>query len=246
VSARAQRRGMVLPSLVALMAFAVLIAIGAWQLERKAWKETLIATLTQRLAAAPVDFPSAKNWGELTPENSEFRRVKARLEFLDVRDVFVYASGSALRDDIKSPGYFIFAPARLAEGRLIVINRGFVPATQDYPGSARPTEIIGYLRWPEQRQWFMSDHDPASDTWIVRDHLSMAKEKRWGEVAPFYIEQESPLPSVGLPRPAPLKPSLSNNHLQYALTWYGLAAVLAVVFTLWARSRRRAPFLAGG
>ena len=240
MSASDKRRGLILPGIVALMAFATLIALGTWQLERKAWKEALIETLTLRLAATPVDLPSVENWGELTPENSEFRRVKVRLEFLDVYDVYVYSSGSTLRDDIKSPGYFVFAPARLPEGRLVVINRGFMPASRDYPGSVRPTELIGYLRWPEPQHWFLSDHDASGDIWIVRDQRTMAKERRWGEVAPFYIDQESPVPPVGLPRPAPLKPNLPNNHLQYALIWYVLATVLVVVFTLWIRGHWRA------
>ena len=113
MSASDQRRGLILPGIVALMAFATLIALGTWQLERKAWKEALIETLTRRLAATPVDLPTVESWGGLTSENSEFRRVRVRIEFLDARDVYVYSSGSTLRDDIKSPGYFVFAPARL-------------------------------------------------------------------------------------------------------------------------------------
>ena len=42
-------------------------------------------------------------------------------------EALVYTSGSALRDDVKSPGYFVFAPARLADGGTVVVNRGYAP-----------------------------------------------------------------------------------------------------------------------
>ena len=82
---------------------------------------------------------------------------------------------------------------------------------------------------------------PRPTIWMVRDPAAMAAAKGWGAVAPFYIEQEAPVPPGGLPHPAPLKPQLRNDHLQYAITWYGLAAVLVVMFAIWARRRREVP-----
>jgi cytochrome oxidase assembly protein ShyY1 len=73
----------------------------------------------------------------------------------------------------------------------------------------------------------------------VRDQQAMAAAYGWGEVAPFYIDQEAPVSAEDAPRPAPLKVNLRNEHLQYALTWYGLAAVLAIAFFFWMRTRRR-------
>ena len=86
---------------------------------------------------------------------------------------------------------------------------------------------------------FVSDRDSAGATWFVRDHLAMAQAKGWGEVAPFYIEQEAPVPPGGVPHPAELKVRLRNDHLQYAITWYSLAGVLVVIFAIWARRQRR-------
>src|SRR5207244_11553920 len=71
------------------------------------------------------------------------------------------------------------------------------------------------------RSVFVSDHDATGDVWMVRDPAAMAQRKGWGAVAPFYIEQEAPVPPGGLPHPAPLKVHLRNDHLQYAVTWYG-------------------------
>ena len=226
-------RRLLLPGFVTMAALAVLIALGVWQLERKAWKESLIATLQQRTSAAPTDLPRPESWENLTPENSEFRRVKLQLEFLDRPHARLFASGSALREDVKSPGYFVFVPARIRSGQVVVIDVGYTPARQ-YAWKAGQAEIVGYLRWPESPSWFVSDHDAAGDTWFVRDQRAMAKIRGWGEVAPFYIDQEAPVPEGGLPRPGAVKVNLRNDHLGYALTWFGLAAVLAVIFVLWA------------
>jgi cytochrome oxidase assembly protein ShyY1 len=241
-----RRRGGVLwPSLFALGAFGVLIGLGTWQLERKAWKEGLIAMLDQRLTAAPVALPAHVRWASLDPAQDEFRRVSVRVQFLGEREGRVYTSGSGLREDIKGPGYFAFAPARLADGSIVVVNRGYVsnplPNASLRPIALREgaVDIIGVMRWPEPPGWFVTAHDAAADLWFVRDHRAMAAAYDWGAVAPFYIDQESPVPEGGVPRPAPLKVNLRNEHLQYAMVWYGLAAVLVVSFAFLIVGRRR-------
>jgi cytochrome oxidase assembly protein ShyY1 len=172
------------------------------------------------------------------PDADEFRRVKLRAQFVDgAKQAFVFTGGSALRDDIKTPGYFVFAPAKLADGNIVVVNRGFVVQPDAKPASDA-AEIVGYLRFPESGSFFVSDHDAAGTTWFVRDQRAMAKQLGWGEVAPFYIDQESPA-LAGAPKPGALKPQLKNDHLGYALTWFGLAAGLAAVFGVWAASQRR-------
>jgi cytochrome oxidase assembly protein ShyY1 len=228
-----------------LAAFAVLIGLGIWQLERKAWKEALIDTLDQRLAARPVALPPRTRWASLDPDHDEFRHVTFQATLLGDDEARVYASGSGLREDIKGPGYFAFAPARTPDGGIIVIDRGYVPNLHPdaslrplgLPGG--PIDVVGVLRWPEAPGWFVAAHSLSDDLWFVRDQHAMAAAYGWGEVAPFYIDQEAPVPAGGLPRPAPLKANLRNEHFQYALTWFGLAAVLAIVATFWLAGRRR-------
>jgi surfeit locus 1 family protein len=230
---------LLLPCVTTACAFAVLIALGLWQLERKTWKENLISAMTAQLAAAPQDLPAPESWQQLAPDNSEFRHVRLRADFLAVPDTYAYVAGSALRDDIKSPGYFVFRPARLPDGRIVVVNRGYVPLDHTAQSPAGIVELTGYLRWPEPRSWFVSSSDTSGDTWFVRDHRAMAAARGWGEVAPFYVDQEAPVPAGGLPRPAALSVMLRNDHFGYALTWFGLAAVLLGVFTIWLVGRRR-------
>jgi surfeit locus 1 family protein len=237
VNAGHARTGILLPALLALAGLAILIGLGLWQLERKSWKEALIATLTQRTSSAPVALPHPEIWPTLSRESSEFTRVRLRIEPTGHEDVLVYTSGSTLRDDVKSPGYFVFTPARLQGGATIVVNRGYVP-NRSAPPLQGSQEIIGSLRWPEASSWFVSERD-TSGVWYVRDQRAMAGVLGWGEVAPFYVEQEAPVPSGQLPHPAPLHVRLRNDHLQYALTWFGLAGTLVAVFAAWAWKRRR-------
>lgn len=238
MTAERRRGGLIVPGMVTLAALLVLVGLGTWQLERKAWKESLIATLDRRVNDAPVALPPSTEWAGMTPENSEFMRVRVRAEFLKDSDALVYTSGSAIRDDVKGFGYFVFSPAHLPNGQQVVVNRGFVPS-RAYPAESGAHDIIGAIRWPEPPSLFVSDHDPKGEIWMVRDPLAMAKLKTWGTVAPFYIEQEAPVPPGGLPHPAPLKVHLRNDHLQYAITWYGLAVVLVGMFAIWAGKRRR-------
>jgi surfeit locus 1 family protein len=231
---------MLVPGVVALVALVILVGLGTWQIKRKAWKEALIARLQERVTAPPEILPAPEHWPQLTPDNSEFRRVKVELEFLDRPHAYLFASGSALRPDIRSPGYFVFAPAMIQSGEVVVVDIGHVGPDRRYAWRGGKTEIVGYMRWPEAPSWFVSPHDAAGSIWFVRDHRAMAKFKQWGEgLAPFYIDQESPVPPGGVPKPGPLTVNLRNDHLQYALTWYGLAIVLAVMFAIWTAKRRR-------
>jgi cytochrome oxidase assembly protein ShyY1 len=232
-------RSNLMPALSAFAAFVVLIGLGVWQLERKTWKEGLIDMMTRRIAAAPSDPPGRDTWATLDADNSEFRRVRFDADFIDVPDTYVYVAGSALRDDIKEPGYFVFRPARLKNGTTVVVNRGYVPL--DYTQQSPPghVEVRGYLRWPEKPTWFISASNDTGDTWFVRDQRAMAAKRGWGEVAPYYIDQENPVPPGGLPRPASLIVRFRNDHLQYAITWFALAGVLAGVFGVWLAGRLR-------
>lgn len=232
------RGGLLLPGALAFLGLLVLLGLGTWQLERKAWKEGLIATLDRRAGAAPAELPQPSAWAALTPDTSEFTRVRLRVEFLSAGDALVYSGGSALRDDAKGAGYFVFGAARLPGGQQVVVNRGFT-SSRSYPAASGPQDIIGSIRWPEAPSLFVSDHDAAGDIWMVRDPVAMARRKGWGAVAPFYIEQEAPVPPGGLPHPAPLKVQLRNDHLQYAITWFGLAAVLVAMCAIFAVKRRR-------
>jgi cytochrome oxidase assembly protein ShyY1 len=68
----------------------------------------------------------------------------------------------------------------------------------------------------------------------------MAEAMGWAEVAPFYADLEAPVPPSGVPKPGPLQVHLRDNHMQYAITWFGLALVVLIAFGFWLRAQRRA------
>ena len=232
-------RRLIVPGLFTIVSLAILISLGMWQLQRKAWKEGLIATLDAQMAASPAPLPSPSEWPSLNRDNSEFRRVTLRADFAaDAKPIYLYTGASALRADVKQPGYFVFVPAKLPDGETVVVNRGYAPMDRKAEPASGTVEIAGYVRWPETPGWFVSEHDAAGDIWFVRDPAAMAKLRGWGAVAPFYIDQEGPVPPGGLPKPGPLAVKLRNDHLGYAITWFGLAASLAAVFLGWAIRER--------
>jgi surfeit locus 1 family protein len=238
---RPLRAGRVVPVLFACAVSFIFLGLGTWQIQRKFWKEALIDRLEERLSAAAEALPPRARWSGLDQTADEFRRVKFSGAFITGAEALVYASGSSIRGDASGPGYWVFALARLASGGSIVVNRGFVPEGWQDPKYRSTIEMngsidmIGVLRWPEVRTVFAPTDRPDSNLWFVRDPGAIAAAKGWGEVAPFYLEFEAPQPPGGLPRAGPLKVSLRNAHLQYALTWYGLALAVAVLFVVWLR-----------
>src|SRR3954447_17048123 len=99
--------------------------------------------------------------------------------------------------------------------------------------------MIGYIRFAESPGALTPAQNPAARLWFARDHRAMAMALGWGEVAPFYIDLESPVPESGIPKPGPLDIQLKDDHLQYAITWFGLAAVIVIAFAVWLRGHRK-------
>jgi surfeit locus 1 family protein len=226
-------------------ALAILVALGVWQLQRKAWKDALISTLEQRLAAAPRPRCRRRSMGELEADRDGSSASAFTAQFQSDKEAFVYTTGSSMRSDTSGPGYWVFTPARLGDGRTVMVNRGFVPEGRQNPATRRdgavsgPIEITGVLRWPEPPGLFTPAGDPGRNIWFSRDSTAMAAAKNIADVSPFYVEMESPVPPGSLPHPGRVQASLPNNHFQYALTWLGLAVVLVGVYAAWMFGRWR-------
>jgi cytochrome oxidase assembly protein ShyY1 len=233
-------------TLVMVIAF---VALGVWQLQRRVEKHALIAALDQRLAAAPVPLPPTTQWSALNPAHDEFRRVSFTATYQARLDAMVYTSGSAVRADVSGPGTWAFIPARLADGQTVAVNAGFVPNRMQDRGeqdravaqliTGQAVALTGYIRFPEAAGMLTPAEDRSKRLWFTRDHLAMAQALGWNEVAPFYIDLESPVPASGIPKPGPLDVQLKDDHLQYAITWFGLAGAVVIAFAVWWRAQRR-------
>jgi surfeit locus 1 family protein len=228
---------------------ALFVGLGVWQLQRRAEKHALIAALTERLAATPGALPSAAQWSALTPARDEFRRVSFSASYRSLPDAMVYSSGSAVREDISGPGTWAFLPARLPSGETVVINTGFVQNTMQDRGledraverlvTDQPVTLTGYIRFPESAGTLTPAENLAKRLWFTRDHLAMGRALGWGAVAPFYVDLETPVPASGVPKPGPIEVHLKDDHLQYAITWFGLAGAVVIAFGVWLRGQRR-------
>jgi cytochrome oxidase assembly protein ShyY1 len=227
---------------------AIFIGLGVWQLQRRAEKHALIAALDARVGTAPVALPPPSQWRTLDAVHDEFRRVSFTATYAKLPDAMVYSAGSAVREDVSGPGTWAFLPARLPSGETVVIEAGFVANTMqqreienravDKLVTGEPVTLTGYLRFPESAGLLTPAENRTTRLWFTRDHMAMANTLGWGAVAPFYIDLETPEPANGIPKPGPLTPHLRDEHMQYAITWFSLAAALLIAFGVWARGRR--------
>jgi surfeit locus 1 family protein len=237
-------RALIAPGLATLVALAILVSLGVWQLERRAWKETLIARIEAHAQGQPGAIVPEAQWPDWRAAEDEFRRVRVEGAFLHDREVLVHGLMAAQRG-APAQGYYVFTPLRLREGATIFVNRGFVPtelkdpkfrAEGEAPG---PVTVTGLVRAPETRGAFVPVNDPAREEWFMRDPATMARARGLDRVAPFYLDADAAPNSGGWPRGGQTNLSVPNNHLQYAMTWFGLAMTLIGVFGAWAWRQAR-------
>ena len=177
--ATAAWRVLLAPTVATAVALAILIALGLWQLERKAWKEALLSAVDARAFGAPVSAPAETAWPDWSPARDEFRRVELRGTFLHDREIQLHGLAEERRGQALQ-GFYVFTPLRRSDGSLVMVNRGFVPTALRAPatrGAGRPdgaVEVVGLLRNPEVRGAFVPPNDAAKDDWFVRSLAEMA------------------------------------------------------------------------
>ncbi|EJC85715.1 hypothetical protein Rleg4DRAFT_7604 [Rhizobium leguminosarum bv. trifolii WSM2297] len=209
---------------LALLA-AALSALGTWQVQRLAWKRELIARVDERVHAAPVPAPAQADWGKVNAADDEYRRVSATGTLANDKETLVYAS------TVLGPGYWVMTPLSLADGTAILVNRGFVPIDRRDPATRRegelsgPVEITGLMRMTEPKGSLLQSNDAAADRWYSRDVAAIAQKRVAGAIAPYFIDADAAANPGGLPVGGLTIIHFPNNHLVYAITWYGLAAM---------------------
>ena len=240
---RLRRSGLLWPTLAALAGLAVLIGLGTWQMQRKSWKEDLIAKIAARVHADPVPLSlSGRSDGQ---DDLEYLHVAVRGRFLHDKERYLYAPTPT------GLGWHVYTPLELASQQVVWVNRGFVPDAKKVP-AARPegrvpgeTEVRGLVRLQSRPGWFAAENDLAHNIWYWPDLRAMTASVFPGGpqaagTLPLAIEADArPEPPGGLPRGGVTRLELPNRHLEYALTWYGLAATLAGVYLAFSVSRLR-------
>lgn len=212
-------------------ATALLLGLGVWQLQRLAWKTELIDRAREAAAAPARDLPV----GVLDVSALDRVRLSVTGVYLERPAV---ALGLVTRDG--RPGSRLLAPFRLADGRTLLVDRGFVPepflreALAAKP-PAGPRTLEGIARAGGEGGWLVPARDRDLPRWYAPD-LAAIGDYLGLELEPLLLVLEQPEPGIGpYPIPAPLPVDLPNPHLGYALTWFGLAGALLVFYILLAR-----------
>lgn len=236
-----QERSLVLFTAFTAAAFALLIGLGVWQLQRLEWKQSVIAQIEARTKAEPVSLAEAMTRAR-SGEDVSYLRVRAEGRFDHGKERYLYAFSDG------NPGWHVITPLTTANGDIVLIDRGFVPDERKNPASrpqgqlGGPVALTGLARPPEAQWLFVPDNEPGQNSWFWRDLGAMAGSMDLGDgaqVAPFFVEAErSDIPG-GWPLGGQTRLDIPNDHLQYALTWFLLAFCLAVIYVIYVRSRWR-------
>ncbi len=237
-------RSLLWPGIAALVSLAILLALGTWQLQRLAWKNDLTARIEARAYGEPSALPPQSAWGRFSPEEDAYRRVRLTGTFLHDRETAVRGLMSASRGQ-PVQGFYILTPLRLADGGEVIVNRGFVPTELRDPATRAAGQIpgevtiTGLMRGPEERTAFVPQNDPTREEWFTRDVGAIAAARGLQRAAPFIVDADGAAVPGGWPRGGQTILRLTNNHLQYAMTWFGIAATLVGVFAAFAWRRLR-------
>lgn len=220
------------PTVTVAVAVAVLIGLGTWQLQRLQWKERLIDDLAERTGAAATPLPE-----DLTdPEALAYRPVRLAGRFLHDQEMYL-----AARSYRGQAGSHVVTPLVLDDGRTILVDRGWVPPNRIDPTARRAGQVQGAVTvegllrpggW-RGSPMFKPTNQPDQRLWVWPDLPEMATKAGLEQaVQTVYVAADAEANPGGYPIGGQTQVTLSNNHLQYALTWYALAVVLLVIYLL--------------
>ena len=245
-------------AVIAVLMFAGFFALGTWQIIRLQWKLDLIARVEQRVHAAAVAAPRAAEWPQVAAESHEYRRVTLPGVYLP------QLATKALASTERGAGYWLMTPLCTADG-IVMINRGFLPAGDGgwkaepgvradngvqacaaaHAAGAPVVAVTGLLRLSERSGSVLRKNEPERNFWYSRDLSAIAAARGLPAVAPFFIDVDAQgeAPAVVGQAPAPVGGmtvvSFPNNHLVYAITWYGLALMVACAAVWVVRDHRK-------
>ena len=218
------------PTLMVIPALLILVALGTWQLQRLEWKTALIDRIEHGMAVPPVTMPATFD----DPAAWDYRAVTVEGEFLHDRELPV--GPRTWRGRV---GYHIVTPLLRTDrpdAPAVLVNRGWVPNDRLDPATrtdglpAGRVTVQGVLRLPAEQGWLQPDNDPVANRWFWTDPAAMAEQAGLDAVAPLVLEAGAGSAPETLPIGGQTRVDIPNNHLHYALTWYGLAVVLAVIY----------------
>lgn len=237
MSRRRGRIGRWLAVVAGLVVFAILIALGTWQVQRLHWKEGLIATIEARSMGPALPLADVEQmFADTGTVDYQHMTVRGTLFHAGERHFFATHEGQS--------GFYVYTPLILEDGRALLVNRGFVPydlkdARKRQAGQvAGIVTVTGLARDPlaAKPSSLVPENDPAKNMFYWKDRDVMAATAGLPAataIVPFFLDADATPNPGGLPMGGVTIIDLPNNHLQYAGTWYGLALALAGVMAVW-------------
>jgi surfeit locus 1 family protein len=241
--AQLRQLGLVWVSACTVGGVCLLFGLGTWQIQRKSSKERLIAELEERRYAEPITIDRAQQlWAERGA--MEYLRVSVAGRFLHDKEMFLWAPQPF------GPAWHVYTPLVTTGGTIVLVNRGLIPEGLKSAERRKAGQVVGEVsvtglaRGITNKGWFTPDNDPVRNIWFWRDDKAMLRAAFAGSEpphVPFFLEAEAtPANPGGWPKGGVTNINLPNHHLQYALTWYGLAIALIGVYFAFVRGRLRA------
>lgn len=239
----------------AAVVFSIFAGLGTWQLKRLQWKLDLIERVEQRVHAPAVAAPERVRWPRINAASDEYRHVRLSGIFLYDLTVRVQAS------TVLGGGFWLLTPLRNADGDVVLVNRGFIPA-QTTAGARRDSSfatqstaqaapavatVTGLLRMSEPGGAFLRHNDPVADRWYSRDVQAIGAARHLTSVAPYFVDADAAKepPSEDNSPEQPIGGltviAFPNNHLVYAITWYALALMVAGAVWWVVRDEKKLP-----
>jgi surfeit locus 1 family protein len=251
-SRRRHARRLAPAAIATLLAFAVLVGLGFWQHERMGSKQRLLARIEAGLANPPKPLPVAADWPRLHPKIYDYEKVRFSGTYLNDKELHLQGllttEGKGMAPASTELGFYVITPMRLADGSVVLVNRGFVPQEKVDPATRQAGQlsgeqtVTGLMRAPQEQGLFVPDDDPAKNVWFTRNPAKMGAAAGLPNAAPFTVDADAtPVPG-GLPVGGKTIIAFPNNHLQYMFTWFALALSLAAVFGVWVRQQVKKPY----
>lgn len=244
---RLHNAGLIVPTLLSIVGLAVLLTLGVWQMQRKAWKDGLVAKITERSTTAPVSFGEALRRFQKNRDDVDYLPVTVTGTMQHDGEMYFYAPDPKL-----GPGVHVYTPLQYAPNQVVWLNRGFVlqdKLARDKRGDGLPDgeiTLTGLVRVAPSKKSnkFVPDNDLAKRQFYWRDLSKMhatAFDELKVKTVPFFIDvaKGGQPTSANGPHGGVTRLRLTNRHLEYAITWFGLAVTLLGVFAVFARGRLR-------
>ncbi|WP_426228834.1 SURF1 family protein [Pararhizobium sp. DWP3-4] len=215
-----------------LVALAILLVLGTWQMERLAWKEGLLASIAERRAAPPADLAEIEALAK-AGEDIDYRTVRITGTYINDKERHFFATYGG------RTGYYVYTPLQLANSQIVLVNRGFVTFEAKEPEMRKQGQLTGEqtvtglsrAKLLEKPSWAVPDNDIAKNIFYWKDLDVMASSVGLdpAKVVPFFVDADATPHEGGMPIGGVTQFDLPNSHLQYAMTWYGLAGALVVI-----------------